>query len=203
MESGHPLLPAVNLLGTFELFLGDLEPAVPPLRLNRAEKAGLITFVTGRPDLLDLDQKRVAVAIEGNVLDSLRVAAGFAFHPELLTGTAPEMSFAGLQGFFQRAAVHPGHHQDAAGFVFLDDGRNQPLASNFNWSKKLINCAHLPGNLADHQEATRKMSLTQYEQEEQTGDAGQDGYRYAVFGVIPKTDLGVRPGGLHHDNISD
>ena len=81
--------------------------------------------------LLDLDEQHIAVAIERDVLDGLRVAAFLALHPEFLARTAPEMRLAGGDGFFQRRAVHPREHQHAPGLVFLHDGGNQTVGVKF------------------------------------------------------------------------
>ncbi len=67
-----------------------------------------------RADLLDLNQKRVAVAIKRNRFHGLRVAALLAFPPEFLARAAPEMRLARRDGFLQRPAIHPRHHQNAA-----------------------------------------------------------------------------------------
>src|SRR5882672_2574216 len=88
----------INLLRRLQLRLGDFESAI----FDRAEKARLIAFVARRAGLPDLDEQHVAVAIERDVLDGLRVAAFLAFHPEFLARAAPEMRLAGLDGFFQR-----------------------------------------------------------------------------------------------------
>lgn len=110
-----------------QLRLGDFEAAV----FDRAEKARLIAFVARRAGLLDLDEQHVAVAIERDVLDGLRVTAFLALHPEFLARAAPEMRPAGGDGFFQRRAVHPREHHDALGFVFLDDRGNQTVGVKF------------------------------------------------------------------------
>ena len=85
-------------------------PERPALVFHRAKETGFVSFMTGRADLFDLDQQRIAIAIEGDVFDRLGVAAGFAFPPEFLARAAPEMGLAGREGLFQRRAVHPGHH---------------------------------------------------------------------------------------------
>jgi hypothetical protein len=46
------------------------------------------------------------------------------------------MRFAGLNGFFERGAVHPRHHHYAAGFLFLNDGRNQAVRIKFQFVVK-------------------------------------------------------------------
>src|SRR5882762_6580957 len=93
-----------------------------------------------RAGLLYLDQKRVAVAVECNVLDRLSVAAGLTFHPELLPGPAPEMGPARDNRLFQRSAVHPGHHEHAARRSFLDDGRDQAVRREFQLVQKAHSC---------------------------------------------------------------
>src|SRR5213594_1939367 len=100
MPSRGSLL-SINLFRRFELGFGD--PEVRPAVLDRAEETRLVTLVTRRADLLDLNQQRVAVAIERDVLDLLRVAAAFALHPEPLTGATPEMGLARRQRRFERS----------------------------------------------------------------------------------------------------
>src|SRR4051812_23189798 len=108
-----PTLPLLEpLLGHADLLAGDADGA---------EEAGMVIFVAGSADLLDLNEQGVAVAIEGDVLHGLHVPAGFAFHPKFLAGAAPEMRFAGSDGRLEGSAIHPGHHQDAAGGLLLHD----------------------------------------------------------------------------------
>src|ERR1051326_8822403 len=131
-----------RLLGRLQPRLGHPERR-PPV-LHRAEETGFVSFMTGGTDLFDLDQQRVAVAVEGDFLDRLRVAAGFAFHPEFLARAAPEIGPAGFDGLFQRRPVHPGHHQDAAGGLFLNDRRDQPVRIEFQMFVK-VHGAHSLG----------------------------------------------------------
>jgi len=137
----------VNLFRRLQLRLGDFEAAI----FDRAEKARLITFVARRAGLLDLDEQHVAVAIERDVLDGLRVAALLALHPEFLARAAPEIRLAGGDGFFQRRAVHPREHQHALGFVFLHDGGNQTLRVKFQFVVK----AHATVNLPPRRKGTK------------------------------------------------
>src|SRR4051812_34195741 len=116
---------SIDVSRRFELGFGDLESSA--VAFDRAEETGLITFVTGGADLVDLDQERVAVAIEGDVLDLLRVAARLALHPELLPRPAPEMGLAAREGLLQGRAIHPGHHEDATGLLLLDNGGNESV----------------------------------------------------------------------------
>ena len=124
----------VHLLGREQLRFGRLESLA--FAFDGSEETRLVTLVTRRAGLLDLDQQRIAVAIERDVLHLLRVAAGLALHPELLARAAPEMRLARCDGGFERSAVHPGHHQHATGFLFLDDGRDQPVPVKFQFIVK-------------------------------------------------------------------
>src|SRR5207249_10718603 len=96
--------------------------------------------MTGGADLFDLNQERVAVAVERDVLDLLHMAASLAFHPELPARAAPEIGLAGFDGFFKRSAVHPGHHQNAARFLFLNNGGNQAVRVEFQLVVKAHGC---------------------------------------------------------------
>ena len=124
----------VRWLGAVKMF--DIALAATnggPGRANRPEKAGLVALMTGRARLLHLDEQRVPVAVKRHVLDRLRVPAFLALHPELLPGTAPEMRFAGGDGGFERGAIHPRHHQHAAGGLLLDDGRDEAVGGELEF----------------------------------------------------------------------
>src|SRR5271165_1943483 len=64
-------------------------------------EAGDGAFVTDEAVACDDDSEdqRVVVAVGGGGDDTQAVAAGFALHPELLAGAAPEGDEAGFQGF--------------------------------------------------------------------------------------------------------
>ena len=123
------LLLTVDLLGCFELLLGDLDGLTA--FLHRTEETGLITFMTSRTNLFHLQQKSISVAIKRDFLHGLNMAAGFAFHPVFLAGTAPEMGFSGGQGALEGGAIHPRHHENAAGGFLLDDGRYESVGVEF------------------------------------------------------------------------
>src|SRR5689334_10314535 len=112
MVKNRPLFLSVNLFRRFKLGFCGLQ--IRTAFSDRAEKARSIPLMTGRADLLDLDQQGICITIQGDIFDGLNMAAAFTFHPELLTGAAPEMSSAGGNSFLNRSAVHPGHHKDAA-----------------------------------------------------------------------------------------
>jgi len=128
-----PSFLAVNISGRFKHGLGGFEGIAS---VNGTEETGSITLVTGGADLLDLDEQRVAVAIERDIFYGLGVAAFLAFHPEFLAGAAPEMGFAGGDGFFEGSAIHPRHHQDAAGAGFLHNGGNEAVGVKFQFVVK-------------------------------------------------------------------
>src|SRR5437763_12033672 len=113
--------------------------------------------MAGGADLFDLNQERIAVAVERDILDLLHMAAGLAFHPELPARAAPEIGLAGFDGFFKRSAVHPGHHQDAARFLFLNDGGNQSVRVEFQLVVKAHKLkAYRAINLANLNQTTTK-----------------------------------------------
>src|ERR1700756_4454488 len=67
---------------------------------NRAGEAAYGAFVADKAIALDFDaeEQRVVVAVGNGFENAEPVAAGFAFHPELLAGAAPEGDEAGLEG---------------------------------------------------------------------------------------------------------
>ena len=81
-EKNALFLLAVKLCGRLELRLGGLKGLT--LAFDRAEETRFIAFVAGRAGLLHLDEQTVAVAVEGDILDGLRIAAFLALHPEFL-----------------------------------------------------------------------------------------------------------------------
>src|SRR5262249_26054578 len=127
VERNHPSLLSVDLFGALEPRLGYGHGAVT----NRSEETRFIALVAGRPGLIHLDQERVAVAVKGHIPDHLEVPASFTFDPELLAGTTPEDSLPCFHGLFQRFPVHPAHHEDPPGRVFLDNGWNQSVRIKF------------------------------------------------------------------------
>jgi hypothetical protein len=74
---------------------------------------------------LDECEDRVAVAVEPQRADSLRVARGRALVPELVARAALEVQLAGLAGATQRLVVHVREREDLARAPVLDDARHQ------------------------------------------------------------------------------
>src|SRR5580698_9081327 len=69
----------------------------------------------------------VVVAVSGSGDDAQAVAAGFAFHPEFLAGTAPEGDEAGFEGLGIAGGVEEAEHQHLAGGVILDYAGDQAI----------------------------------------------------------------------------
>ncbi|HEX6777964.1 MAG TPA: hypothetical protein VF099_07155 [Ktedonobacterales bacterium] len=78
--------------------------------------------------LVNAQQQAVVFAVDVQGDDLLHMAGGFAFLPELLARTAPEVDQARLQGALKRFLVHKRQHQDIVGGIFLHDHGNQPIA---------------------------------------------------------------------------
>src|SRR3954453_17924655 len=70
------------------------------------------------------------------------------------------MSFTSRQRFFQRSAVHPGHHQDASAPLFLNNGWDQTVAIKLQFFVK----AHESNNvkLSDISRVTTKKTHNQW-----------------------------------------
>jgi hypothetical protein len=97
--------------------------------LELTEEAARVTFVaSGTADLVDLQEKRVAVAVDVNPVNLLDVAAFFAFAPQFVSAAAVVNGVTEFQRFFVAFLVHIRHHQDFAGFIILRDRGNEPVA---------------------------------------------------------------------------
>lgn len=92
-------------------------------------EAGDGAFVTDEAVAVDGDfeDDGVVVAIGGGGDDAQAVAAGFAFHPELLAGAAPEGDEAGFEGFGVAGLVEEAEHEDFACGVVLDDAGDEAV----------------------------------------------------------------------------
>jgi hypothetical protein len=74
----------------------------------------------------DAKEQRVVVAVSGCGDDAQAVAAGFALHPELLAGAAPEGDEAGFKRFGVADGVEKAQHQHFAGARILHDAGTRP-----------------------------------------------------------------------------
>jgi len=113
-----------------EDFFGDCSPAVGGGIVSAIEAAA-ISLVAGGNVLIDADQHDVHVAIGQDFLDVLKVAAAFAFEGESATAAAIGVNLAGLEGFVEGGAVHPGHHENLPAGGVLDDQRDQAVGVEF------------------------------------------------------------------------
>jgi hypothetical protein len=117
---------SVNFLGIEHPFSDDFESFGSDL----AEEAAFVSFVTCRTaDLIDLEEDRVAVAIDVDGFHRLDVTAFFAFSPELLPAPTVIDRPAGGDGFGVTFGVHVGLHQDFTGLGILGNGGQQSVAA--------------------------------------------------------------------------
>ena len=81
--------------------------------------------MAGRARGVDLDEKRVGIAVEPQVHQMQDVSAGLSLPPEPIAGAAVEVDLAATQGCVDRLAVHVGEHQHRPRRGVLNDGRDQ------------------------------------------------------------------------------
>src|SRR5437762_1828334 len=86
---------------------------------NGAEEAVVSPGVAGDAGLLDLDQERIAVAIDAQINERLNMARRIAFAPRSLARARPVTHAPRTHGLGHRVAIHPGHHQHFARAVLL------------------------------------------------------------------------------------
>src|SRR5579871_293149 len=72
-------------------------------------------------------QQRVVIAIGGGGDDAQAVAAGFALHPELLAGAAPEGDEACFESAGVAGGIEKAQHQHLAGAGILDDAGGESI----------------------------------------------------------------------------
>ena len=113
----------VDLVGVEDAVANDL-PIVACF-LVLAIEATVIAFVTSAANLIDADQDSVFIAIGKDGFNQGKVAAGFALKSKASAAAAEGVDLAGLDGFFECFLIHPKQDQNLAGFVVLNDGRDQ------------------------------------------------------------------------------
>jgi hypothetical protein len=69
----------------------------------------------------DAEEQRILVTVGGNLYDAQAIAAGFAFHPELLARTAPKWNKAGCFCFAPAFFIEKSEHEDLTGARILHD----------------------------------------------------------------------------------
>ncbi len=96
-----------------------------PVLGRQSEEAVRPIGVTGGANLIDLQQQRVAIAIEPERHQMLDMPGCFALAPQRPAGTRPIGHPARRQSLAQRVAVHPGQHQNLAAAAPLGNGRRK------------------------------------------------------------------------------
>jgi hypothetical protein len=101
---------------------------LPGLAVETPEEAAAVALVAGGATVLhDLEDHRVAIAVDQDVLDVLVVARLLALAPQAARA-APVGGSAGAQRLAPGLLVDVGDHQDLAGRMILGDGGHQALA---------------------------------------------------------------------------
>lgn len=94
-------------------------------------EAGGGAGVAGGAYLVYGDEQGVSVAVNGDGLDVLGVAAGVAFAPVFLAGAGPEGDAAAGEGAVQGFVIHPAEHEHVFGVVLLNDGGEEAVLVAF------------------------------------------------------------------------
>ena len=92
-----------------------------------AVEAGARAGVAGRADLLDPDEQGVAVTVQRNCSDVLRVAGGVALAPVLTAASGPECHPPRRQRAAKSFVVHPADHEDLTAVVLLHNGTHEAV----------------------------------------------------------------------------
>src|SRR5579863_8621326 len=120
-------MPSLSLLATGFLFLiGLLSGFAEGERFGEAAYCAFVADETVA-FYLDSEEQRVVVTVSGGGDDAEAIAAGFALHPELLAGAAPESDEAGFKGFGITDGVEKTHHQHFAGARILHDAGDEAV----------------------------------------------------------------------------
>src|SRR5262249_15189838 len=94
----------------------------PGAVLDASEEAARIALVTcDAARLLHLQEHRVGVAVDADLLDALHVPRGLSLHPERVPRRAPVGGLPGRERVLPRGAVHVGEHEHLARVNVLRD----------------------------------------------------------------------------------
>src|SRR6185369_2021150 len=117
----------VDGFGVFQDRFGDLPRAVAV----KMEKTAMAAGVTGdrrfMPELSDLQQEHVVVAIHAYFVHGLHVARLLALEPKLAARAAEVHRPPEFSGLLQGFAVHPGEHQHVIAADLLGNDGNKAL----------------------------------------------------------------------------
>src|ERR1035438_6924560 len=119
-------MPSLSLLATGFLFLVVLVGRAHRQRFGKTADRALMAHQSIAL-YLHAKQQRVVVAIGSGADDAQPVAAGFALHPQLLAGAAPEGDKAALQRFGIADGVEKAQHQHLARARILHDSGHEAI----------------------------------------------------------------------------
>jgi hypothetical protein len=99
---------------------------LPSVVLELAEKARLISFVTGRgvSALLDCQQYRVLVAVDPDLVNDLEVPGLFSLAPQFVARAREVTRAPGRHCLFKRLTIHVREHQHAMACMIHGYRRN-------------------------------------------------------------------------------
>ena len=88
-------------------------------------EAAPLPGMTGDPFLMDREENRITIAIQGNRSDPLSIAGTLTFHPDRLTTSTEIGRSTTLDRESECFAIEIGEHQDLFALIILDDYRKQ------------------------------------------------------------------------------
>ena len=83
------------------------------------KKAGIAPCMAGIPHLLNLSQKCIFVAVNGQRLYILIMSRGISLGPQLISAAAVISHDTGLDGLFKRFLCHISNHEHFIGLIIL------------------------------------------------------------------------------------
>src|SRR3990172_11112044 len=123
--------------------------AIEPLRIDqnvrdrlklavfeRAEEAAAPPRVARHARLIDEQEQRIAVAIELELDQPLRLARALALAPERVPRAREVVHLARRKRLLDRLAIHEGRHQDLARVVGLRNRRHEPVGAELDGLKQ-------------------------------------------------------------------
>ena len=100
---------------------------------NGIPPACLGTRVAGRSVRNCTDKKGILVAVDGQRHKVKIIPAGLSLCPDLSLRTAPEGHEARFLSLGESLGIHVAEHQHLKGVLILNDGRNQPVSTLFQF----------------------------------------------------------------------
>lgn len=87
--------------------------------------------MAGCADLVDSQQNRIGIAVDGDGADMLKMARRFPLMPQFISAAAVIPGVAAFNSTPERFFIHISYHQDFSAASFLNDGWNQSGAVKF------------------------------------------------------------------------